>query len=484
MKSFKTLTLLLLIIINSSCNNKKKQQEILHKQNNEINTYLKAQLEFQETPSLALAVIKKGEVIYEGYFGNTDLENNIPVNKNTIYPIYSVTKLIVTTGVFQLIEQDKITLEDNISKYVNNLPENWKSIKIKHLITHSTGLPDIPFFEFETSDEEMWNKLIKKDRHFQLGNKFEYNQTNYWILAKIIEKITGSTFENYILNNQFADIKNGVIFSSDFSESIPNRVKRYDYDNNQNEYTNLIIKGGKRFHPANGLNFTLNELIQWNKRLDDNTLLKEKTKQKMWSPFEYGNKTSKFQHGWHSYHLQNTASYGFTGGAHTGFRKFVENDMTIIILTNGHKYYPNHNEVIDHIAGIIENDLKDEKADLKNEITSIFLKKDFNKAILDYNKLKYNNLDKTTALDFENALNELGYTFINQQQIDKAIKIFELNVQEHPESANCYDSLGEAYFKNKQLELARENYKKAFDLNPKNTNAKEMIKKIENEIEQ
>ena len=79
----------------------------------------------------------------------------------------------------------------------------------------------------------MWNLLIKKDRHFDLGYKFEYNQTNYWILAKIIEKITNLSFEKYIIDNQFKDVNSGLVFSSDFVDSIPNRVKRYDYNSTQ-----------------------------------------------------------------------------------------------------------------------------------------------------------------------------------------------------------------------------------------------------------
>ena len=479
MKSFKIIAIALLIIVTNSCNNTKNKQGKSLNRNNEINTYLQRQLEFQEMPSLALAVVKNGDVIYEGYFENADLGNTTSIDKNTIYPIYSVTKLMVTTGVFQLIEQNKISLDDYISKHINNLPESWKSIKIKHLLTHSTGLPDISFAQAEKSDEEMWNLLIKKDRHFDLGYKFEYNQTNYWILAKIIEKITNLSFEKYIINNQFKDVNSGLVFSSDFVDSIPNRVKRYDYNSTQKKYINLTLKGGKRFHPANGLNSTLKNLIQWNKQLDDNKLLNESTKRKMWMPFKYNDSTSKFQHGWHNYPLKNINSYGFAGGAHTGFRKFTEKDITIILLTNGYKYYPNYNEIINHIAGIVDNDLKDEKTDLKNKITYEFLMNDFNKAFQTYEKLKSKKLYKITPSDFERTLNQLGYILINHHKTEKAIKVFELNTQEHPESANCYNSLGEAYFNNKQLKLALHNFKKAVKLNPSDSYAKKMIKKIE-----
>jgi len=84
-------------------------------------------------------------------------------------------------------------------------------------------------------------------------------------------------------------------------------------------------------------------------------------------------------------------------------------------------------------------------------------------------------------LDYEDTLNNLAYAFIPKKNIDYAIKIFKLNIQEHPNSANAFDSLAESYFLNKQFELSKINYLKSLELDPKNTNAKEMIKRIEKE---
>ena len=83
--------------------------------------------------------------------------------------------------------------------------------------------------------------------------------------------------------------------------------------------------------------------------------------------------------------------------------------------------------------------------------------------------------DKNLELDFEATLNNLAYTFLTKKNIDYAIKIFELNIQEHPNSANAFDSFAEGYFINNQFELSKINYQKSLELNPKNTNAEEMI---------
>lgn len=489
MNKIKSIVILLIIFINVSCQNNTSEKGLKNKKQ-EIESYLKTQIQLQEIPSLALAVIKSGEVIYEGYFGNTDLEQDIPIDKNTIYPIYSITKLMVSTGVFQLIEQNKISLEDNISKYIENTPEKWQAIKIKNLLTHSSGLPDISVFNAHISDKEEWARVTNENLHFALGNQYEYNQTNYWLLAQIIEKVSGISFEEYILNNQFLNIKSGVLFSSDFTKHIKNRVNRYVYNNATNTYINPIIYDAKRFHAANGLNITLRGLIEWNKRLDNNQLIKETTKQALWKPFNFKHKQDKFLHGWHTYSLKNSSSFGFTGGSHTGFRKFVKNDLTIIVLTNGHKYYSTHNDIINRVAGIIDENLIDKREIILQDILSTFLTKDINIAIENYHLVKTKNPETESKLtggawpNYEGILNRVGYVFLGSNEIKKALKIFELNVKEHSESANCYDSLAEAYLANNQFKFSKKNYEKSLKLDPENNNAQAMIKLIENRMKE
>lgn len=135
--------LLFLLVINFSfgqnTNNKLTEQK--------IDSYIKEVIEINEIPGVALAVIKNRKVIYEKYFGKASLEENKAVDKNTAFKIFSTTKLITNVGVFQLIDKGKLSLEDPISKYLENLPKEWQDIKIKNLLTHSSGLPDFVKFD-------------------------------------------------------------------------------------------------------------------------------------------------------------------------------------------------------------------------------------------------------------------------------------------------------------------------------------------------
>lgn len=180
-----------------------------------------------EIPGMAVGIVKDNKVTFQKYYGRETLESDKKVNPQSMFRIYSNTKLMSNIGLFQLIEQGKISLDDNISKYLDHIPDAWKNVQVKHLVSHSSGIPDWIRFEdisLNATNAEVIDRLSKEKMDFETGSEYRYNQTNYMLIAMLIEKITGETFEDYILKNQFSDAKNQVVFSSDSKEEIPNRI--------------------------------------------------------------------------------------------------------------------------------------------------------------------------------------------------------------------------------------------------------------------
>ena len=416
--------------------------------------------------------------MYEKYYGKGSIKENTIINSKSIFRLYSTTKLISAVAVFQLIEKNQLSLEDDISKYLDNLPKEWQNVKIKNLLTHSSGLPDIVKFEdipYSLNDDEKWKILCQKPMEFKTGNQFGYNQTNYVLLSKIIEKISGLTFDKYVLKNQFPLTKQGVVFSANSSEIVKNRVVKHNYNFKNQKYERFDAEHGKIHNAGSGLNISLTEFVNWNQRLDKNLLLNSKTKNLMWQLFDFENKQDRFLHGWGIYETNKIESYGFSGGYLTAFRKFKNNDLTIIFLSNGYKNYHIEDQVINHIAGMVDEKLMDNFLIAEEDITPLFFKNDFSKAEKKYQLIK----SKNPKLNFESRLLTIGYDLINNQNLKDAIKVFELNAKENPQSANAFDCLAESYFSNGQLELSKLNYQKSFDLSSENTNAKVMVDKIE-----
>lgn len=472
------IVIIVLIILLTSCEKEQKttQKVALNYLNTAIDSYLKKQKNIHEIPGFALAVIKNDETIYKGYFGVENIKTKKQVDSETIFPVFSVTKLIAATTIFKLIEEGKLTLEDTIGQYINNLPVAWQTITVANLLTHSSGLPDFFSNNKELTDEDMFLLIKQKELLFAKGSQWKYTQTNYWFLAKIIHKITNVPFDTYVLNTQFKNAKKPVFFSMDFKNRVNNRVLEYMYNNETHKQeSDEVLFAGKRGDAAGGLNISLDDFILWNQNFDKNSFIKTATKEKMWQPFKYNNPEDEFLHGWGLYELNNTKSYGFTGGLKTGFRKFVKNDMTIIFLSNGFKYYPMHNIIIDHVAGMVDERLLDKGSLVNEKLANIFLKETTENALIEFKKIKTEN----PSTNLEGTLNRIGYVFLRNKSIEKAIAVFKLNTQEYPTSGNVFDSLGEGYFTAKMYKLSKENYQKSLVLDSKNGNATMMLEKIE-----
>ena len=356
-----TLALSFLMQLNiNGCNSgiQTRTHEISREKENRITEFLEAQA--QNTLGLAIAVIKDGDLVYRNYIGKEDLTGKA-VNEETIFPVYSLSKLITATAVFKLIEEDKLSLDDKIGIYLKDLPENWRDIEVKYLLSHSSGIPDYDVMKGEISDSITLPKLFGKKLRFTKGKRWEYNQTNFWLITKIIERVTGQAFENFVVQEQFAG--ENILFSSNFTDTISNRSFKYDYNSSAENWEKLALNFGKRANSAGGINLTLSQFVNWTQRFDQNEIIKPDTKRKMWTPFQYEqefyfeDKKDKFLYGWQQYSSNNEISYGYTGGLVTGYRKFINQNMTIIFLANGFKNSPIHNKVINEVAGIIDENL-------------------------------------------------------------------------------------------------------------------------------
>lgn len=326
-----------------------------------IDNYLTEVMKTYDIPGLAVGVVKNDKIIYQKYYGRENLESDKKVDANSLFRVYSTTKLITNVAVFQLIEKGQLSLDDKISKYVDHLPKEWQDVKIKNLLSHSSGIPDFERHNLPPtiSNSEVFERLSKEKMEFETGNQYSYNQTNYMLLAMIIEKITGQKFEDYVLKNQFSVAKSKIIFNSNSLEEIPNRIQFYRYNDSLKQFKKSTHVGGLRAHPANGLAISLPDFLQWSINLGSNKFLKEETKKLMWKPFDYTNKQDVFAHGWEITKTGNVTSYGFSGGNVSAYSIFPDNDLSIIFMSNGYKYnaFPPLYFIVNHIAGLIDKQL-------------------------------------------------------------------------------------------------------------------------------
>jgi CubicO group peptidase (beta-lactamase class C family) len=161
-------------------------------------------------PGGAALIAKDGKIIYEKGFGIEDINTKNAIDNNTLFNVGSISKTFVAFGILQLAKENKLSIDDDIYKYFPDFKDSSiaKKIKIHHLLTHSSGLPDIrnvqedSVFFLTAKDEENWAPIKKADSlEFQPGERFNYSNPAFNGLALIIEKVSGMKWQDYIKKN-------------------------------------------------------------------------------------------------------------------------------------------------------------------------------------------------------------------------------------------------------------------------------------------
>ncbi|NIE91187.1 beta-lactamase family protein [Bacillus sp. Ab-1751] len=165
--------------------------------NNELDELLKSK-NFNGTA----VIVKNGNIIINKGYGWANQEQQIHNNSQTSYYLGSLTKAVVATAIMQLKDQQKLQLEDTIIKYIPHFPKG-DEITLKHLLTHTSGIPEHDEGEEQITHDELIKKIGKQKLLFTPGSKWQYSDSNYAILAYILEKVSGQNLEGYIQKNIF-----------------------------------------------------------------------------------------------------------------------------------------------------------------------------------------------------------------------------------------------------------------------------------------
>jgi len=460
-----------------------------------VDEIINREMKERRIPGLQLAVVQNGKIVLSRSYGLANIQDNIPVKNTTIFPINSNTKIFTGVSVMQLVEQGKIELNSPIKNYLDDLPTEWQKITVDQLLTHISGLPEIlklldPLtgnigpLQTETA---IWGKLKTLPLEFKTGEQFSYNQTNYYLLGKIIEKVTNQSFSNNFEKKQFEIVGMKHTLFGDSRDLIPNFAPTYRYKNffdgkktdadklvnNYTEFPDFTRTGA-------GINSTAEDMAKWIIALQSGQLFqKSSTLNLMWSPskFDNGNPTN-WARGWGiTKFRKNHKAIGMSGGNRSALLIYPEDNLAIIVLTNLGGSAPE--DFLEEIAGCYNPNIL--KADpltfLRKNLRTI----GFNKAIDFTEKTKKENPQFNPQ---EVELNDWAYRMMANNQQTEALEIFKLNVHLFPKSWNAYDSYGEVLLNSGNKNMAMEMYKKSIQLNPSNENGKQMLLKIEKEIKE
>ena len=188
-------------------------------------------------PGLALAIIKDGAIVYKKAYGIANLEYDIPITPSSVFHIASVSKQFTVFSILLLEKQGKLSLDDDIRKYIPEVPDFGKKITLQHLASHTSGLRDqwnllsMAGWRFDdVITKEHILKLVSKQKelNFSPGDEFMYCNTGFTLLAEVVSRISDMSFAEYTKANIFEPLKmDNTLFYDDHEKIIKNRVYSY-----------------------------------------------------------------------------------------------------------------------------------------------------------------------------------------------------------------------------------------------------------------
>jgi CubicO group peptidase (beta-lactamase class C family) len=342
----------------------------------EIISYLKKEMEEKKIPGCQLVVIRDNKILLSEALGIADVSFSIPVKKNTVFSINSISKVFTSVAIMQLQEQDKLNINDHILHYIDSIPENWKKITIKQLMSHTSGLPDIENEKGLIGDKGQdlaWLEVKKLPLQSEVGEKFSYNATNYYILQRIIEKCSGTTFEKFVRKNQFDVLGIKEIYYGNSYDVIKNKCATYTYysqDKITSEYIkDTRLKEAYEEFPSKmltdaGAFTTAEEMAKWIIGLQSGRLLeKNEDIDAIWEPVKLNNGTydgfggvlNAYALGWPVITRQNHSAVASVGGGRAAFIIYPKDDLAIILFANLTGVFPE--EIIEKITRFYIPDL-------------------------------------------------------------------------------------------------------------------------------
>jgi CubicO group peptidase (beta-lactamase class C family) len=456
----------------------------------DVETLLQREMQERRIPGLQVAVVQRGKIVLLRSFGIANLQDSVPVTNKSIFSINSCTKAFTGVAVMQLAEEGKIDLAAPVSKYLDGLPASWQPVTVRQLLTHVSGLPNIlNLLDPSTgklvgrdSEDSAWAKVQAMPMEFPTGERFSYNQTNYVLLGKIIDKYSGEPFARFFSRRQFQVVEMPNTVFGDSRDVIPHQALSYRYVRNIDGHAlgeEKLIFAYSEFPPfrrtASGLNSTAEDIAHWIIALQQGKLLKTKTAlNTLWTQGTYNNGSpTQWALGWVGKPRPKHSAVIATGGGRAAFFVYPEDDLAVVVLTNLAGAFPE--EFIDELAGFYNPAIS--ASDPVTALRIQLRKRGYEHAFEVFNELK----KKDAAFQpLETDLNDWAYRMLNGGGKKKeALEIFKLNVMLYPESANVYDSVAEAYEANGERDLAIKNYKRSLELDPGNTNAIQHLKRLD-----
>jgi len=293
-------------------------------------------------PGATFLISKNGRIIYKKAFGLANLELNVPMKTNNVIKIGSMTKQFTAISILMLMEQGKLNLDDEITKFIPDYPTNGNKITIHHLLTHTSGIKDYTrvkginaIAQKDLTPLELIDFSKNELIDFAPGEKYKYNNSGYIILGHIIEKIAKQSYADFVKEQIFNKLEMTASQYASQREVIQNRASGYQKNDS---YTNRMDFSLTLAYSGGGLMSTVDDMFKWQEAIKNNVLISKETTKKAFTNYTLNNgEYTNYGYGWHIKTINNNQTFEH-GGAVWGFKSMgvylPDLDIYVIGLTN------------------------------------------------------------------------------------------------------------------------------------------------------
>jgi D-alanyl-D-alanine carboxypeptidase len=324
----------------------------------------------QKVASYAVAVVKDGRLILARGYGFADLENSVPATAETVYRLGSITKQFTALAILQLAEQGKLSVDDELTKFLPDYPTGARKVTVQQLLNHTSGIKSYTnqrnFMKLARQDhshEELLAFFKDEPFEFEPGVKWRYNNSGYYLLGMIIEKASGKSYADYLHEHIFQPLGMSATRYGNLRPIIARRAAGYTLDDGElvnDDPLSMTAPGA-----AGALVSNVLDLIKWHQALEAGQLLSAKSYEAMYQATKLADGTTQpYGYGWG---LSDVAGHrkishgGGINGFSTMIARYPQDRLAVIVLSNtaGADVGAVESRIAKHILGVQDKPVED-----------------------------------------------------------------------------------------------------------------------------